>query len=233
MATKKDNTKVLQQIDQLKARAKSVNDSAIEATDNLVDLSLKAGKQWQTLLAKTLKSGAELLRQQQALVFDALEALKAQYQSGAKRVQQLVNIELPIQPLETPLIAKIKARKEAATETLRKASKRKAKVSTVSRPNAKNKAAAKSDKVTNDLRIIEGIGPKIEALFIEAGIQSFEQLANADLKTLRSILEQAGPRYRSHDPSNWRQQAKLAAKGQGAQLKKLQAKLKGARKTKQ
>ena len=199
MATKKDHTKVLQQIDQLKARAKSVNDSAIEATDNLVDLSLKAGKQWQTLLAKTLKSGTNLLSQQQDMVFETLETLKDQYQSGAKRVQKLVNIELPIQPLDTPLIARIRARKEAATEPLRKASKRKA---------------------------------KVESLFHEAGIQSYEQLAQADLKTLRSILEQAGPRYRSHNPSNWRQQAKLAAKGQWAQLKKLQAKLKSERKAK-
>ncbi len=228
MATKKANLKVLQQVDQLKARAKSVNDNAIEATDNLVDLSLKAGKQWQGLFARVLKSSTDLLSKQQDIMFDTLEELKDHYQYSAKRVSKLIDIEMPVKPLETPLIAKIKARKEAI-KTTRKSNSRKAKVSTVAR---KTKATAKSDKVTNDLRIIEGIGPKIESLFHEAGIRSFEKLASANLKTLRSVLEQAGPRYRSHDPATWRKQAQLAAKGQMTQLKKLQATLKGGRKAK-
>ena len=58
---------------------------------------------------------------------------------------------------------------------------------------------------------------------------TFKQLSEASADTLKGILEDAGPRYRVHDPTTWPQQAALAAEGKWDDLKKLQDELDGGR----
>jgi len=94
------------------------------------------------------------------------------------------------------------------------------------------KVTAKKNTVKDNLKKIEGIGPKIEQLLHKAGISSFKSLGSANLKTLRTILEKAGPRYNMHDPKTWRTQAKLAARGKWDKLTDLQKELKGGVKVK-
>ncbi len=79
----------------------------------------------------------------------------------------------------------------------------------------------------DDLKIIEGIGPKVSKLLNEKGIHSFGDLAAADVDKVKSMLEAAG--YGYMDPSSWPAQAKLAATGDTAGLQKLQGSLKGGR----
>jgi predicted flap endonuclease-1-like 5' DNA nuclease len=79
----------------------------------------------------------------------------------------------------------------------------------------------------DDLRRIEGIGPKISGVLQEAGIMTFAQLAAADASTLEQILEQAGIRLAY--PETWPEQARLAAAGEWDALQKLQDELKGGR----
>ena len=62
----------------------------------------------------------------------------------------------------------------------------------------------------DNLQIIEGVGPKIESLLKDAGIHSWEALAETNQQSLTSILEKAGSRYRMHDPKSWPEQARLA-----------------------
>ncbi|MCB0584496.1 MAG: DUF1049 domain-containing protein, partial [Phaeodactylibacter sp.] len=80
-----------------------------------------------------------------------------------------------------------------------------------------------------DLKIIEGIGPKIEELLKSAGIGNWAALAEAEVELLRDVLESAGPTYRIHDPSTWPAQARLAANGEWGVLKEYQAELFGGR----
>jgi predicted flap endonuclease-1-like 5' DNA nuclease len=80
----------------------------------------------------------------------------------------------------------------------------------------------------DDLKRIEGIGPKIANLFHGTGITTFNQLAAADVSELRAILAAAGLAGLA-DPSSWPEQAHLAAAGQWAELEALQAILKGGR----
>ncbi len=82
----------------------------------------------------------------------------------------------------------------------------------------------------DDLKVVEGIGPKIEELLNNAGIFSFEQLAHSKADKLKKILEEAGSRFPMHDPTTWPQQAELAAKGKFEELKTLQDKLNAGRK---
>lgn len=81
----------------------------------------------------------------------------------------------------------------------------------------------------DDLKKIEGIGPKIASLLNEAGIYTFAELAAADPDKIREILDAAGPRYRIHDPGTWPQQAGLAAEGKWEELKTLQDELNGGK----
>ena len=89
--------------------------------------------------------------------------------------------------------------------------------------------ATKSAGKPDDLKIIEGIGPKIAELFIAAGISTFAKLAATDVAKLREILDAAGSKFASHDPATWPQQAKLAAEGKMDALKALQDELQGGR----
>lgn len=81
----------------------------------------------------------------------------------------------------------------------------------------------------NDLKIVEGIGPKIEGLLNAAGINTWEELAEADADQLRDILHAAGESFRIHDPTTWPAQARLAANGSWELLREYQEQLKGGR----
>jgi len=81
----------------------------------------------------------------------------------------------------------------------------------------------------DDLKKIEGIGPKIAEILATAGIGSFERLATAEVTELKAILENAGNRYKMHNPATWSKQAKLAASGDWDRLKKLQDELNGGK----
>lgn len=81
----------------------------------------------------------------------------------------------------------------------------------------------------DDLKIVEGIGPKIEELFKTSGILTWKSLGETSVDRLREILSKAGERYHIHDPSNWPRQSKLAYEGKWQDLKEWQNSLDGGR----
>lgn len=83
--------------------------------------------------------------------------------------------------------------------------------------------------VEDDLKVVEGIGPKIEQVLKENGIFNWNTLADTNVKRLKEILSSAGSRYRLHDPSTWGDQAKLASEGEWEKLKTYQEYLKGGK----
>jgi large subunit ribosomal protein L15 len=93
----------------------------------------------------------------------------------------------------------------------------------------KPKATKKSTPKSDDLRKVEGIGPKIAELFNNAGIITFADLAATSVEKLNEILEEAGPRYSIHNPTTWPQQAQLASEGKWDELSELKNKLDGGR----
>ncbi len=96
---------------------------------------------------------------------------------------------------------------------------------TVGREEAVSAVPEKKD----DLTKIEGIGPKINELLNNAGIYTFAKLSSTKYEKLKTILEEAGERFRMHDPSTWPNQAEIAAQGKWEELKKLQDELKGGK----
>ncbi|WP_075063841.1 DUF4332 domain-containing protein [Ornatilinea apprima] len=79
----------------------------------------------------------------------------------------------------------------------------------------------------DNLKQVEGIGPKIEIILNSAGINTFQQLSECNRSELEIILKKAG--IRLADPQTWPNQARLAANGEWEQLKSYQATLKGGK----
>ncbi len=74
----------------------------------------------------------------------------------------------------------------------------------------------------DDLKKIEGIGPKIQQMLYDAGIYTFDQLSQTDVSFLQDILDKGGPAYKVHNPESWPFQAEMAAEGKWDELKKWQ-----------
>ena len=80
----------------------------------------------------------------------------------------------------------------------------------------------------DDLTIIEGIGPKISTVLMDAGIITYAQLADMDITTIKEILTEAGVRIAI--PDTWPEQASFAASGDWEQLQQFKGELRAGRK---
>ena len=89
--------------------------------------------------------------------------------------------------------------------------------------------ASTKEVVKDNLKKIEGIGPKIEELLNNDGVYSFQDLISASVSRIRGILIAAGPNYAVHDPSTWAEQARLAHEGLWDDLSDMQEQLKGGK----
>jgi large subunit ribosomal protein L21 len=99
----------------------------------------------------------------------------------------------------------------------------------IGRPDEEQKSEAQVEKKAkaDNLTKIEGIGPKVAKVLNDGGISTFEELSNAKVEDLQTLLNDAG--LRMMDPGTWPQQARIAADGDWDALKKLQDKLSGGR----
>jgi predicted flap endonuclease-1-like 5' DNA nuclease len=72
--------------------------------------------------------------------------------------------------------------------------------------------ATAPDEATDDLKRIEGIGPQMERALNQAGIRTYQQLAESNVETLRTAIKTAGLRLAPSLPT-WARQARLLADG--------------------
>ena len=98
-------------------------------------------------------------------------------------------------------------------------------------PVAEEAPAKKAKKADagDDLKKIEGIGPKIAEIFNNDGIMTFAQLAETSTEKMQELLDAAGSRYASHNPGTWAKQAEMAAAGQWGELKTWQDEMNGGK----
>lgn len=122
-----------------------------------------------------------------------------------------------------------KARAPRKTEKPKKVEPTKVAKKEPARSSSKETSKSKQEIKADDLKKIEGIGPKIAEILSNADIASFNDLGKAKPNKIKEILQAAGSRYKMFDPTTWPQQAKLAAKGKWDELKALQAQLKGGK----
>lgn len=81
----------------------------------------------------------------------------------------------------------------------------------------------------DDLTVIEGIGPKIAELCHGIGIRTWADLAETEASLLKTMLTDAGQRFKAHDPSTWPEQAGLLAAGAWDEFRALTDRLDGGR----
>ena len=81
----------------------------------------------------------------------------------------------------------------------------------------------------DDLKIVEGIGPKIEELYHAAGIKTWKALSETSLEKSQEILDNAGDRFTIHNPGTWARQSLLAYQGKWQELKDWQNNLDGGK----
>lgn len=117
---------------------------------------------------------------------------------------------------EAEVVETIAAEIPAATEVVEAAEEKVATV--VEAAPAEDEAPA-----TDDIEIIEGIGPKIAEALANAGVTTFAQLADMTPEAIQEIVSEAG--IGSKSPATWPQQAALARDGKFDELKAWQDEL--------
>lgn len=81
----------------------------------------------------------------------------------------------------------------------------------------------------DDLKIVEGIGPKIEGLFHSFDIKTWKQLSETSIEKCQQVLDSGGDRYKIHKPTTWPKQAALAYEGKWKELLEWQDQLDGGK----
>lgn len=95
--------------------------------------------------------------------------------------------------------------------------------------DAPKKAAPKkaTKAKADDLKKIEGAGPKAAEALVNAGLDTFAKVAKTDAAKLSEILSEASSRLSHIVTDTWPKQAGLAAEGKWDELKELQDRLDG------
>ena len=88
---------------------------------------------------------------------------------------------------------------------------------------------AKASKKGDDLKKIEGIGPKAAEALVAAGVDTFAKLASTSVDSIKEIFDASASKLSHLDPTTWAQQATLAAEGKWDELQKLQDELNGGK----
>jgi small subunit ribosomal protein S6 len=81
----------------------------------------------------------------------------------------------------------------------------------------------------DNLKRIEGIGPKISEALKASGITTYGKLSEMNIDDIKKVLDEAGDRFQNQDPSTWPKQAELASAGEWDKLKAWQEDLKAGR----
>ncbi len=112
---------------------------------------------------------------------------------------------------------------EKAVKPKKKAAPKKAEApKAAAAPVAPAAPKAKESGKPDDLKKIEGVGPKIMEHLNNGGLMTFADVASASVDQLQEILNNAGKRYQMHNPTTWPMQAKMAADGKWEELEKWQ-----------
>ncbi|MDD7913359.1 hypothetical protein [Polaribacter ponticola] len=135
--------------------------------------------------------------------------------------ETIEDVKEKIEDYTEDIIEDVKEKVEEVTGT--KSKKAPAKKTTAKKTVAKKTTAkkvetitekiivAKTD-VTNDLKVIKGIGPVLEKSLNELNITAYSQIAKMTIKDMTKLLNDAGINAKIYDLSGWKAEAKAALK---------------------
>lgn len=117
----------------------------------------------------------------------------------------------------------------AAAAVVSKSPEVKSEKSSIAASTGGSKKSIYSGIKSDNLQIVEGIGPKMESVLKENDVTSHSDLSKQTPDSLQAILGKYGDKYKIIDPSTWAQQAGHAASGDYDGMIDLQKKLDGGK----
>jgi large subunit ribosomal protein L4 len=185
-------------------------------TDDEMALRAARNLPWVTAVKVAGLNVYDVLRHDRLLI----DAAALETFQGEEAPKKTVRDAKPVKkPVQDGAAKPVKAR--AATP---KVEAPKAEPARVEAPKAETPKAAKSTKGGDDLKRIEGIGPKINDALIAAGIDTFARLEKASEDDLKAALEAAKLRFAPSLPT-WAEQAGYLVRGDEAGFKAFTEKL--------
>ncbi len=147
-----------------------------------------------------------------------VEAKKVAPKAAAPKVEAKKEAPKTVAP-------KVEAKKEAPKTVAPKVEAKKEAPKTAA-PKAEPKKAAATKSSKDDLKKVEGIGPKIEETLNAAGINTFAELAKTSSEKISEIITDVRGK---HVTDTWPKQAQMAHDGEWDALKKWQDELDGGK----
>ena len=171
-------------------------------------------------------------------LFDVISAKVASRPGGYTRVIKLgrrVGDNAELAMIELVDYNEIYGNSIETAETAAKKTRRAGRSKKAAAPKEEKAEATATETVsteeakTDDLTIIEGIGPKASEVLQAAGITTFAQIAEKKAEELKEILDQSEGTFNAQDTTSWPEQAQLAADGKMDDLTALKEKLNAGR----
>ncbi len=175
---------------------KIITDNALVEKAEEITSKIKKEVSDNTLVQKAEKITSKLKKE----VTDTLETVKDKVEGIADDVKEKFE---DFADDAKEIVEDAKESVEKVVKTEKKAVK---KVKTV-------KAVVTPSDIKNDLKVLRGIGPKMEEVLNENGITSFEQLSKMTLKNINAVLTEAGINTKVYNTKDWKAQSKIAVKG--------------------
>jgi predicted flap endonuclease-1-like 5' DNA nuclease len=150
---------------------------------------------------------------------DGQEALRAKINALEEELKVIQSIAEEWQQMHETVSAENEELKEAAAQAKRLAVEP---AIVQEKPPVKNHQPAglvEPSPEADDLKLIEGIGPRIEAILNKAGIYTYSRLADTSPTVIQLLLNAAGQTAKTN---TWPRQSALAAAGKWNELKQLQ-----------
>ena len=205
---------------------KFIDDVKKETEDNLEKEKVQEKKK----VENVIKQQASNIERTTLGELDAFSEIMTQLEDN-KKAKDKAALKKAKEVIKEEVAKKEIVKEEVATEVVDEVAKEKVtKEKVVKDEVAPGKKSSKKESKGDDLKKIEGIGPKIAGILNDNGVVTFADLAGTEVEKIREILLTAGSRYKMHDPATWPEQAKLAANGDWDALQQLQASLDGGRK---
>lgn len=197
-----------------------LNSRLVNTSEEVIDGTVLTGEKYQKLFAKTVKKTEPIIEKQVDIVFDTLEEIKDQYQASAQRFRKLIGWK-DIKKSTKNTLKSIRKTTEERVDSIQNEVQERAKamgiptkvksVKTTAKKTA-NKVAPVSKNLQTDLKVIDGIGPKMEGILKAGGIKTVEGLAKSNVAQIEKVIAKSGSSFRAINPESWLAQAKKQTK---------------------
>jgi small subunit ribosomal protein S1 len=189
-----------------------------QLADAKADAKLKADEKAEEVKAEAKAKAEENVESEAKAKAEAEENVRADDSQEVLTTTETPTM-VPVEPIVTAEEDVVNTEAEATSEE-----------PVVAEAKATKAKATKSKGTGDDLKIIEGIGPKIEEVLNAAGINSYSDLSGKSADDIREILLAQSSRNKMFDPTTWPEQAQLAAEGKMDELQTLKESLKAGKK---